>query len=51
MFVFPVNPEAELDATFERYLAVPEQPAFVDPADIAANREAWIEAWTEVVLR
>jgi thiamine transport system substrate-binding protein len=51
MFVFPVNPEAKLDQTFQKYLALPESPAFVSPADIAANREAWIEAWTEAVLR
>lgn len=51
MFVFPVNPQARLDETFQKYLAVPEQPAFVSPADIAAHREEWIQAWTEVVLR
>jgi thiamine transport system substrate-binding protein len=51
MFVFPVNPEAELQAEFVDYLAVPEVTAFVPPADIAANREAWIAAWTETVLR
>ncbi len=51
MFVFPVNAQAQLDETFVQYLAVPEKPAFVTPEDIAAHREAWIEAWTETVLR
>ena len=51
MFVFPVNPQAQLDDTFQKYLAMPERPAIVSPADIAANREEWIRAWTEVVLR
>jgi thiamine transport system substrate-binding protein len=51
MFVFPVNPNAPLDEIFQRYLAVPEAPAFVSPDAIAANREAWVEAWTEAVLR
>jgi thiamine transport system substrate-binding protein len=51
MFVFPVNENARLDETFVNYLAVPENPAFVSPEAIAANREAWIQAWTEVVLR
>jgi len=51
MFVFPVNENARLDETFQKYLAVPEKPAYVSPEDIAAKREAWIEAWTEVVLR
>jgi thiamine transport system substrate-binding protein len=51
MFVFPVNPNARLDATFVDFLVVPENPAFVSPADIAAHREEWIQAWREVVLR
>lgn len=51
MFVFPVNDKARLDETFNKYLAVPENPAFVSPEDIAANRETWINEWTEVVLR
>lgn len=51
MFVFPVNPQAQLDPTFVSFLAVPEKPAYVSPADIAANREIWIDAWTETVLR
>ena len=51
MFVFPVLPEARLDPAFEAFLAVPERPASVPPESIAANRERWIEEWTEVVLR
>jgi thiamine transport system substrate-binding protein len=51
MYVFPVNPEAQLDETFVKYLAIPEQPASLDPALIAEKREAWIQAWTETVLR
>jgi thiamine transport system substrate-binding protein len=51
MFVFPVHPEAKLDPTFEMFLEISDQPASVDPADIAANRELWIQAWTETVLR
>ena len=51
MFVFPVNPNARLAEDFVKYLAVPEETAFVSPADIAANRESWIQAWTETVLR
>jgi thiamine transport system substrate-binding protein len=51
MYVFPVNSEAQLDETFVQYLAVPENPVTLDPAAIAANRETWIRAWTETVLR
>ena len=51
MYVFPTNQNAVLDQTFVDYLAVPENPATLDPAEIANNRESWIEAWTEAVLR
>ncbi len=51
MFVFPVNEKAKLDETFVKYLAIPEKPAYVSPEKIAANREKWIQAWTELVLR
>jgi thiamine transport system substrate-binding protein len=51
MYVFPVNPDAKLDEIFQKYLSIPEKPAYVSPEDISANREAWINAWTEAVLR
>lgn len=51
MFVFPVNPAATLPAEFTAWAQIPANPAYVDPAEIEANREAWIEAWTDVVLR
>lgn len=51
MFVFPVNSEAQLQAEFVNYLAVPEETALVSPEDIAAHREEWIDAWTQTVLR
>jgi thiamine transport system substrate-binding protein len=51
MFVFPVNENAQLDEVFAEHLAMPESTAFVSPEAIAANREAWVMAWTETVLR
>ena len=51
MFVFPVNEQAELDEVFQKYLAIPENPAFVSYEDIANNREKWINEWTQLVLR
>jgi thiamine transport system substrate-binding protein len=51
MFVFPVNPDAELDDVFVEFLQIPETTAYLEPEDIAANREQWIREWTEVVLR
>jgi thiamine transport system substrate-binding protein len=51
MFVYPVNPDAALPEAFTRYAQAPEQAASLSPDDIAANRDAWIQAWTEVMLR
>ena len=51
MFVFPANQQAELPDVFVRFAQVPQHPATVSPQSIEANREAWIEAWTETVLR
>jgi thiamine transport system substrate-binding protein len=51
MFVYPVNPDAKLPDAFAQYAQVPEQPATLDPGVISENRDQWIEAWTQVVLR
>ncbi|NJN54570.1 MAG: thiamine ABC transporter substrate-binding protein [Anaerolineae bacterium] len=51
MFVFPANENATLPPAFVEWAQIPEQPATLSPAEIDANRESWIEAWTEVVLR
>jgi thiamine transport system substrate-binding protein len=51
MYVFPVNSQAKLNETFTKFLVNPQNPAFVDPQEIAANREQWIQDWTEAVLR
>jgi len=51
MFVYPVNPDAVLPPEFEKYSSIPAETSVVSPEEIAANREAWIKAWTEAVLR
>jgi len=51
MFVYPVNPNAVLPDAFVQYAQVPEQTAFLAPDEIAANRDQWIETWTDVVLK
>jgi thiamine transport system substrate-binding protein len=51
MFVFPVNQKAGLPDVFVKFAQMPEKPAYVSPQAIDANREAWIEAWTQTVLR
>ena len=51
MFVYPVNPEAVLPEEFVKYAQQPTEPASLDPELIAANREKWVQAWDETVLR
>ncbi|MGA9533033.1 MAG: thiamine ABC transporter substrate-binding protein [Anaerolineales bacterium] len=51
MFVYPVNQTASLPSVFSEYTVIPDQTAEVSPQEVASNREAWIDAWTETVLR
>jgi thiamine transport system substrate-binding protein len=51
MFVYPANPNAALPEEFTKYAQAPEQPAALAPDVIAENRDAWIQAWTDVVLK
>lgn len=50
LFVYPANEDVGLPAVFTENAIVPADPATVDPATIAANREAWIDEWTDVVV-
>jgi thiamine transport system substrate-binding protein len=50
MFVYPVDPAATLPEAFLKYAQIPEQPARLDPVDIAAHRDQWIADWTAAVL-
>ncbi len=49
MFVYPVNKNATLPDEFVKYSQAPTQPATLSPSEIAANRDAWIESWTEAM--
>jgi thiamine transport system substrate-binding protein len=51
MFVYPVNPNAALPAEFTKYAQSPQQTANLPPDVIAAKRDQWIQAWTDVVLK
>ena len=51
MFVYPVNPAAKLPDEFTKYSQAPEQTAVLDPDIIAEKRDAWIQAWTDVVMK
>ncbi len=51
MWVYPTNSKAAVGELFEKWAQVPAEPVRLDPETIAAHREAWIEAWTDVMLR
>lgn len=51
MFVFPVNTQAELPQLFADYAQIPDNPVTLPFEEIEANRDDWIQAWTETVLR
>jgi thiamine transport system substrate-binding protein len=51
MFVFPANSQAALPDVFARFAEIPENPATVAPEAIEANREPWVQAWVQRVLR
>ena len=51
MYVFPVNQNAVLEDTFQKYLDIPEITADISPSEISEKREKWISDWTETILR
>lgn len=51
MFVYPANNKADVGDLFRQWAQAPAQPVTMPPAEIAAQRERWIDAWTKVVLR
>ena len=51
MFVFPVLPNIALPDAFTKYSQPSTQPASLAPDEIAAKRDAWIQAWTDAVLK
>ncbi|HEV2952304.1 MAG TPA: thiamine ABC transporter substrate-binding protein [Actinomycetota bacterium] len=51
LFVYPANGDVALPPEFTEYAVQPDDPATLDPATIAANRESWIDQWSDLVLR
>jgi thiamine transport system substrate-binding protein len=50
MFVYPANSTAALPEVYVEHSQLSAAPAQMTPERIAANREAWLQAWTETVL-
>jgi thiamine transport system substrate-binding protein len=51
MYVHLVNPTATLPAVFAKWAADPKSPYTMDPQTIGANRDEWINQWTDLVVR
>lgn len=51
LFVYPANDSVELPPEIEEFSVVPAEPYTLDPDEITANREEWIEVWTDTVQR
>ena len=51
MFVFPALEAASLPPEFVAHTRIPTDPHLIDPEEIEANRDAWVDRWVEIVLR
>lgn len=49
MYMFPVNPEAQLPPTWERFAETAENPWSLAPDAIEANRDRWLSEWLELI--
>ncbi|GAA1876497.1 thiamine ABC transporter substrate-binding protein [Myceligenerans crystallogenes] len=50
MYMYPADDDVELPAEWVEHAPLAEDPHQVAPEEIAENRDAWIEAWTSIVL-
>jgi thiamine transport system substrate-binding protein len=51
MYVFPVDPDIDLPTQWAKFAKQPTDPFSVDPAEISANRDAWLREWSDVTSR
>lgn len=51
MYVFPARDGTKLPSVFVKYAKVAPRPFALPPAEIAKNRDQWIDQWTNTVLR
>ncbi len=50
MFVFPATESATLPPEFVEHAQLADDPHMLDPAEIEANRDEWVDRWVEIVL-
>ena len=51
MYVYPVIQNATLPDAFVKFGQSPKQSSSLAPDVIAAKRDQWIQAWTDVVMK
>jgi thiamine transport system substrate-binding protein len=51
MYVFPVDANAQLPTAWADFAVRPTEPWSVDPDEIAANRDAWLTEWSDLISR
>lgn len=51
MFVYPVRTNVALPAAFTKHAIQPAAPLTLSPEEIEKGRDAWIDEWTQIVLR
>jgi len=49
MYMYPAVTDTELPADWQKFAPLSDSPIEVAPADIDANREAWISQWSEAI--
>jgi thiamine transport system substrate-binding protein len=47
-FVFPANVEVALPPEFVEHTVIPPDPVQMDPDIIEANRQSWLEQWSDI---
>lgn len=50
MYVYPVSTAVTVPATWQTYAPLAPNPWSIDPAEIDAKRDEWIQTWTDTVL-
>ena len=50
MYVYPVSNSVAVPDSWAQHAPLASDPLWLDPQVIDANREAWIEQWTEIVI-
>lgn len=49
MYMYPAVTDTKLPADWQKFAPLSDSPIEVAPADIDANREAWISQWSEAI--